>query len=479
VSRAGLVALALAAACGHTRGNRAPATPEPPQREDLAAVARGLVAIDAAERRGTLDDERQRLAALAVAAPRDVAARFLALAAGPRDEQTWSGFRALLDAAPASAWPHLGMARVYAAWRLWDQLDVELGRALALAPSSWLALLVRAQAAEWRDRPAEARRDYEAVLRADPGDVEAHAGLARLHRAAGDAAAARAEAEAALAAAPDHHPSLVLLAALAQERGDAAAARASLERATRAAPRDRETRIALAKLLRDAGEGEAASEQWREAVGLREDAASLRELAELTRQANDRAGERRALERLVQVDPRPAVAWRRLAELRRLDGDEPGAGEALEKTLERDGSDGASRVALARLLLARADAAAALRELRVAGEAGEADRAALERRLHLEKLTSADVNGLQRALGHLVDRTYRDRLAEAPRLSGLIRLRATVDADGVARQVEVLEDTIHDDLVRACAYWNLKDATYPKEKPARYGFTFSFRPPQG
>ncbi len=61
-----------------------------------------------------------------------------------------------------------------------------------------------------------------------------------------------------------------------------------------------------------------------------------------------------------------------------------------------------------------------------------------------------------------------------PSLSGTLRVRVTVDRDGQAGGVEVLEDTVHDEAVRATAYWNLKDASYPKGRPGRYAFSFSF-----
>ena len=51
------------------------------------------------------------------------------------------------------------------------------------------------------------------------------------------------------------------------------------------------------------------------------------------------------------------------------------------------------------------------------------------------------------------------------------------EAEGrIASLVEVLEDSVHDDLIRASAYWNLRDAGYPKGKPGRYSFRFALRP---
>jgi len=421
---AGLLLAVLAA--GPARA--AQAAPGP----DLAAVSRAMAAAEAA------------------AAPEDEARRFLALYARPRDEQGWEAFRALADRLPASPWPHLGMARVYLEWRTWDQLDAELARAEAKAPGNWIARLLRGEGEERRGRPAGARREYQAVLATDPGNAEARAGLARLAAAAGDVAGARSEAREALAALPGMHGPLALLGQMALAAGELPEARRLLAQAVEASPRDRESRIALARLLR--------------------------EVAELARRAGDAAGERRALERLVQVEPGPAAGWRRLAALRLAAADEPGASQALHKTLEREPGDGASRVALARLHAGRGDSTAALRELKAAGEAGAAERIALERRANVERVEGRDAQAIQRAVGRLVDRTYRERLRAVPRLSGELRLRVAVDAQGAATQVDVVEDTVHDDLVRACAYWNLRDASYPKNAAGRFSFGYALRP---
>jgi Tfp pilus assembly protein PilF len=446
--------------------------------EDLVAVSRGMTAVEASALRGRLAEERRERQRAAAADPKDAAAHFLAIYAAPRDEPGWDAFRAMLDSHPASAWPHLGMARVYLEWRLYDQLDRELAQALAKAPGNWIAVLLRAEAAERRgDELREAaRRDYRAVLSSDPANPEAHSGLARLSLAAGDKAGARQEAVAALRATPAHHAALAILGHLAMDEGDRTGAISWLGKAVEANPRDRESRIALARLWREAGDDGQAAAQWRAAVGLREDAASLREVADLAHKAGDAQGETRALERLVQVEPGPAVSWRRLAELRVAARDDAGAEQALKKTLEREPADAASRVALARLYAARADSISAMRELRAAGDAGAAERLALERRLGIERIEKRDLQAIQRAVGALVDRAYRERLKLEPRLAGELRMRVAVDRDGKATQVDVVEDTVHDDVVRGCAYWSLRDASYPKNAAGRFSFGYTLRP---
>jgi hypothetical protein len=132
-------------------------------------------------------------------------------------------------------------------------------------------------------------------------------------------------------------------------------------------------------------------------------------------------------------------------------------------------------VGLGRVHLQRGELQDAVERLRAGGDAGKPDLVALERRLNLDRISRPDVGQLQKAIQALVDRTYRARAQAVPSLSGDLKIRVTVAPSGEATLVEVLDDTIHDPDVRACAYWNLRDASYPKEKPGRFTFAFSYR----
>jgi tetratricopeptide (TPR) repeat protein len=366
------------------------------------------------------------------------------------------------------------MAGVYVDWKTFDQADRAVTAALELEPDNWLAVLRRAQAYERRDRLEYAAEDYRTVLSADAANPEAHLGLARIARARGDVALAASEASAALAEAPELFGAHALLAAIALERGDRDEAAARWGRAVAASPRDREARVTLATLLRDMGDARAAIPHWRAAVALREDAAALAALAEAARAASDSSAELEAVERLAARDPE-AAEWRRIAEIRLASLDWDGAETAFRRALARDPRDPGASVGLGRVLLRRGEAQEAVEALRAGGPDAQGDIAALEGRLNLESLSRPDVVSLQRAVQSLVDRTYRARLAEAPSLSGVLKVRVTVGPSGAASLVEVLEDSVNDPDVRACAYWNLRDAAFPPNKPGRYAFTFAFR----
>jgi tetratricopeptide (TPR) repeat protein len=475
---ASTLALALLAGCATARsagGAAGGPAPAAAARADLAELSRAMTVIDDAERRGDIAAERAHWSAAAAADPADLKARFLAIYALPHTEDTWGELHWLAKDRPESALGPIGMARFYVEWKVLDQVERTLPLAAEAEPDNWLVTLVQAQAAEKGERWEAAAAGYRTVLGLDPSNVEAHVGLARLARHAGDPAAARAEATAALAGLPEHVPALRLLADLAAEAGDQPAAAGLLQRIAAASPRDRAARVALAKVLAAKGDHAAARDQWRSAILLKEDADALVALAEESRLSGDRESERKALERLSQIDPGSAE-WRRIAEMRLAANDADGAEKALRRVLARDAKDAPANQALGKLLLQAGKPHEALERFREAGAAGAADREALERRLNVERTSRPDVAGLQKAVGALIDRTYRGRLKDSPRLSGQLLVRVTVDGGGAATQVEVMEDSVHDEDVRACAYWNLRDAAYPPKKPGRYSFSFGLRP---
>jgi Tfp pilus assembly protein PilF len=466
------LALALLAACAAPRAAKREAVRP---RQDLVALSRTLTAIDAAERRGEdLLAERQRRRAEADAAPDDPTARFLAIYAQPRGEERWGAFNQLAKDFPDSALGDLGMAGVYLEWRTLEHADKAVVSALETEPDNWIAVLYRAQVFERRERLEFAAQDYRTVLGPDPENPEAHLGLARIARRQGDAAMARAEAELALEGARGHVGALSLLAELALEAGDERGAAARWAEVVAASPRDRAARLTLAALSRKIGDAAQARDHYRAAVDLKETAEVLAALADASRAAGDRETELLALERLSALEP-SAGEWLRVAEIRLAAQDWEGAEKALRRALARDARDPAANAGLGRVHLQRGEVQEAVQRLRAGGDAGKADLVALERRLNLDRISRPDVRQLQRAIQALVDRTYRARAGEVPSLSGELRIRVTVAATGEATAVEVLEDTIHDPDVRACAYWNLRDASYPKEKPGRFTFAFSYR----
>ncbi len=456
----------------------APAAATPaavPPALTLAQLSRGLTAVDDAERQGTLPEQRTRWLAAAAANPGDAGARILAAYALPHTDDTWAELKFLSEQHRRSAAPWLAIWRLYLEWGVLDQVERTMPLALEADPGNWLVGLTAAAVAERRGQAGPAAAGYRAALAIDPGNVDAHVGLARLAQAAGDEVTARLEADAALKELPGHAPALRVLAGLAEARGDGPGAASLYGRVVAANPRDRASRVKLARLLRQQGDAAGARDQWKAALVIKEDAETLVALAEAARLSGDTATEQRSLERLSALDPGNSE-WRRIAEIRLQANDPAGAERALRQAVSRDPKDAQNQLALGRLLAGSGRLETGLEHLRAAGEAGASEREEAEKRINLRKHTTPELGALQRAVGALIDATYRQRLKELPRLSGKLTIRVTTDASGRAALVEVVEDTLHDDAVRACAYWNLKDAAYPTQKPGRSSFSFTLRP---
>jgi tetratricopeptide (TPR) repeat protein len=438
---------------------------------DLVKISRAMSAIDAAEQRGQIAAERKRWSWAAAAQPRDVAAHFLATYAAPRDEDAWKAFRILGAEFPKSALGPIGMACVYLEWGILDQVDVELASALSIEPANWLVLRVRAMARERRDHLGAARSDYEAVLRNDP-----QCAAARVSKRSGDPLGARRQAEAALAVAPGDGSALALLAELAIESGERERAAVLFSRALEARPRDRVLHVSLARLLAERGDLRPALEHWQIALSQEEDAESLQAVAEISRKLGRTTLECGALERLTRIVPSAVAAWRRLAEIRMAAGEIEAAEVAWRQVVTREPHEPSDHLALARLYRSRGEGLSAIAEYRAAGPVALAERVQTEKRFRVERLSRRSIAELERAVAKLADRVYRDRLRESPRLSGRLRFQVTVDSAGAATIIDVLEDTVQDRAVLGCAYWNLNDAIYPKNRPGRYQFSFAFKP---
>ena len=367
---------------------------------DYLSVSRAMTEIDAAERQGELADEL-RWAQAAERATRDAAAQFLAVAAQPGAEDRWSGFRDLSLQFTRSPLPWVGMARTYVAWRTWDQAEKAIATALQRDPGCWLAVGVRAELLELRGKPDQAPpADYQAVLKADPRNPEAHFGLARLARARGDLEEAHAQAAAALEGARTIPGAWAILGQIAEEIGEPGAAADFWRGAIEQAPRDRGARVALARLLTAQGD----------ARGAQQSSGRRRWRSRRTR----RPWPRWPTPRGRPGTPRPSR--------RRWSGSPgsvppPSSGAAWPRSAWRPATSMAPRGPTSELLDAhpprrggqpghgpdlpgpRRQPQRAVQALRGRPGGGRAGRLPLEQRLNMEKLARPDVGALQRAGG--------------------------------------------------------------------------------
>jgi len=460
------IALAAAAACAGAQPERKAAA----SGTDLVSVSREMARVDLGGPPSAARAEAEGPAGS------EVVERFLSLYALPRDEAAWGAYKALAHDSPKLPWGSLGMARVYISWGTLDQAEAELRRARDADPSNWISLLLGAWTEERAGRVADARLHYLAVLNVDGENPEALLGLARISVLQGNVEAAYDLARRSLDALPGQTAALRLLGETAGALGLKGEAVEHLAGAAASSPRDAGIRAGLARARLANGDAKGAVAEWKAALALEETREGMRGLLDAATQAGDLDSQLAAALGIARLEPGVAENWRRLAALRLAERDEEGAEGALRRAVDRDPRDSESRLALGRILLGRGQVLLAMEQFRAAGEAARAERAALERRLLVSAIPSTDPAQIQRIVAGRLDRVQREDPA-ATRSPGILVMRVAVVPGGEAGEVAVVEDTARDEWVRASAYWNLKNATYPN-KTGHLTFRFAVSAPK-
>jgi len=213
--------------------------------------------------------------------------------------------------------------------------------------------------------------------------------------------------------------------------------------------------------------------------------AALGLLARLYAELGRAADEAKALERLMEADPKDPEPAVRLAELAEAGGDGAAAEAFFLKAVERAPGRSDLHVRRARLFMRRElfqDALAAYRAALAAPERrvpeAQAEAAALVRRF---RLPATPARGTQDTIYNRVSlglvALYMERLKEQPGLKGILKVRVKVDESGRATGVDVLYDSLKDALLAGHAHFAFLDAQYPPGRGEPV-FQYVFRPPK-
>lgn len=452
----------LLALCVHAA---APA-PLPPTAE----VMKELLRLEAAGYHGSQDEERRRYSEQARQRPGDPMPRvYLAWLSFPSDA-SWNELKGIAAIFPDNPWVHYGMGRIYATWKMRDLAEKELALVLERDPTFYPALVVRGDLARMKDDWDAAEKWYRAAL-AIADDPLARAGLGLVLLGQGKRDEARAELKKATTQYPKMPHALAALVMLEIEAKDPGVL-ASAEALADLRPKDREARRMLADLRFDAGDKAGAVKEYERLLRLGNvEVPVLKRLAALYRELGDADGEERTLQSLVSVDRQDAGACVRLAELEEAKQNHEGAVGHLLEALSRDPKRADAQVLLGTAKLAMAlpwealDAFRAALALDAANEKARAEAERLEAEFRLpRRKPKGNVNTVYWSVSASLDRLFKERVAAKGPLAGKLRLRVRIDANGAARSVELLEDSVRDPALVGHAYFGLKDATYEKKQ---------------
>lgn len=146
--------------------------------------------------------------------------------------------------------------------------------------------------------------EFEARLKANPGDAEAAASLGAMRHLAGDAAAAKAAYGRALKIDPAHARANLELAIVIMAEGDLDGALGHLVRAKKAAPDDARVALSLGNVHRKRGERELSIREYRRAIELDDGAVEAHNnLGIVLEQSGDLEGAAAQFRRALELQP--------------------------------------------------------------------------------------------------------------------------------------------------------------------------------
>jgi tetratricopeptide (TPR) repeat protein len=384
-------------------------------------------------------------------------------------EDAWEQINNVSKKHPGEPWSWVAQGNIYLHWRgFLEQADDQYQRALKAVPGFVPAEVGRADVLRLKGKLSEARAAYEAVLLRAPDWQEALLGLGMVQAALNDPAA-RASLERALQIDPEDFQAITAMAKLASDTKDSDTAIRLYRKVLEYDPSDRPTHLVLARLLHAKGDVASATLEYEAAMALASDAELASVLAKAYRDQNRPEDELRALEKLAELDATHPDPLLRMAELRKEQNDLEASESALRQASERKPDDPEILLALARLLRDRENALGAIEAYRAAKEKGSPaagqELKALETAVSLpEKPISGEPNRIYQEVFRRLNKQFEVRQRDNKLLGGALRLKVSIDEEGKVTAVELIEDTVHDDVLTALIYFSLKDAIYPKGK---------------
>jgi tetratricopeptide (TPR) repeat protein len=448
-------------------------------------VQKRLRAVEAAILRGQADTMRIELQEQARNRPNDVMLRvFIAWCGMPSDE-SWNALKGIVSVNPENAWAWLGMGRIYGRWKMRDQAEQSYRSALKVSPRFYPALTGLGDLARAAGRLDDAEHQYRDALALED-DAEAHAGLGLVLSAGARTDEANKELKRALELWPDQPEVLGALSRLAKAGNDVVSAERYAAQLAELTPKDRAARRLLADLRFELGQKDRAAPEYERVLRLGgADGEVLSRLASIYRELGNAEGEEHALQQLAALDKQSADAPIRLAELAEARGALDEAEGQLMDATQRVRRRPDLLQKLARVQVKRREIKEA-RESYLAAAAAPGDKPAdldgelevLTSQLKLpKKPAKGTVDQIYWTVSNTLNALYTDRLHAQPSLAGVLRLRAKVDDDGHATEVDVAEDSVGDPIIAGHVYFALKDAQFPKHKREPL-FEFELKPPQ-
>ncbi len=413
---------------------------------------------------------RKELAEQAKQSPNNLRVQMLLAWADTSVEDAWQKVNALCKLGPDDPWLWTASGKLYLEWEGFQEYaEQAFDKALKVHPGFVPALVGKADSLRLLGKTEQAKGAYQAILNTNPQWPEAVLGLGLVLAKLGDPQAEK-WLEKALAFDASNQEALQALSKVFMESKNIPGAIRMYRAILQSNPQDKNARVALGKLLEESGDLEAASKEYELTMDFSPDPEIARALVRIYGAQNRSDAQIKALERVAQLyktDPQP---WIELGRLYRAQKDNSAAEEAFRQAVKYNPENPEILFEFACLLEENdqnwIEAMNVLRQAKQYGSAlAQSHIDSLQSKIGLPHSSiKGNLEDIYLRVSQSLSRRYKRWLHTQPDLAGRLRARVTIEDDGLASNVELVQDTLQVPSLRALVYFSLKDALYPQQK---------------
>lgn len=417
--------------------------------------------------------------------PKNPYKRFLWAYALEDRNEAWNELTKITKLDDRFFWTYLGMAIILDEWKVFDQAEKNFQTAVNLDPNSALGADRFGRMFLHKGDPLKALPLLKTAVKQEPRQTTYLLDLARAERDTDQASDAITSYRSVITISPELFAAHAELAELLAKTGNNGEALEEYRKAASFDERTFEVCGALAALLADQGRLEESAEAYRVACPLKPAQVECwRTLATLAAKLDKRDLRVQAFEQVIKIEPEDLEAHRFLATAYLQAGEIEKALPSFQQWHAKLPNDTDALLGLAEIYERGEDPSKALEsyerllELQPGLDRARQARSRLFERFSIQSEPISGVSPQQvfaKNQEH-IDRLYKARLKDNPRLQGDLVLKVKVNNLGRVEEVLVSKDTVGDSVIGTSAFWNLRRAKFPKGMGATYSFSLSLKP---
>jgi tetratricopeptide (TPR) repeat protein len=455
---------------------------------DVASMTKALIEIEEAQKLNKIDSIRAGYEKKYRSNPKDLFNRFLWAYSLDDKNEAWAELTKITKLDDKFYWAHLGMGIILDNWKVRDQAEKSYQKALEFGPEIAIGYARLGKMYLVGGKVEKALGLLEkAVSKSD--NVVYQIDMARALNEQGKKEDALKIYRNAIGKSPDSFDAHVELADLLRQ-GENKDKETAVELYMKAASLDEKAfavRFSLAQLQIELQRDEDALPTFQEACQLNPKRKECWQgLEKLAAKMGKKDIQIDANENILKVDPENISAHIFVAPIYLKRGEIERALPSFEKVLEKEENNMVALSGLATIFEKGGEFSKAIEYNQKVLALKKSDKTSIEslkrlyKRFHiLEKpITGRSPNSVFTNNRYQIAKVYKLRLKTKPKIKGDMLIKVTVSDKGDVTDVKIAKNTVGDQVIDICAYWNLKRSKFPSRFGATYDFELTLKPAQ-